>query len=107
MEGSMRTGRSYIATAIAIGAITLSGCAADSAGSDTNSNENEDWGDETLYPEVGGKFAGLVSFTGTCAHTSGAVTVTSTAAQTIIIGKRAVDSALLINGVEQANCTGL
>lgn len=103
----MRTGRSYVLTAVAIGAITLTGCAAEapSASDSKPIPDTKDWGDETLYPNLGGAFHSLTAFTGTCAFATGTMTVTSTTAQSFVIGKRAVDSAILVNGAQLANCT--
>ncbi|MET0287897.1 MAG: calcium-binding protein [Polyangiales bacterium] len=94
----MRAGSSYVATAVALGIITFTGCAADDGRDDGAPAPNEDWGDSTKYPEIGGAFQSLDALTGTCAFANGIVTVTSTAAQTILIGKRAVDSVILVNG---------
>jgi Ca2+-binding RTX toxin-like protein len=102
MEGNMRAGSSYVATAVALGIITLTGCAAESAEDQDVPGRGEDWGDENKYPEIGGAFASLEVLDGTCAFANGVVTVTAQtdpgASQTIIIGKRAVDSAILVNG---------
>ncbi len=59
-----------------------------------------DWGDEVAYPEVGGAYArALTALTGTCTFTAGAMAIdASNTAQTIIIGVRAVDTAILVNG---------
>lgn len=102
----MRTGRSYVGTAIALGIITLSGCAADSATQDSKINPNEDWGDESKYPELGGAFSalsGLASADGTCSvgtlTNAGIVTIAlNDTTQTLVVGLRTVDSALLVNG---------
>jgi Ca2+-binding RTX toxin-like protein len=108
MEGIMRAGSSYIATAVALGIITLTGCT-------TNDHDDgapapgEDWGDENKYPGIGGAFQNLaplnnvaatagVNASAGCSFVNGVVTVTSTVSQTIVIGKRAVDSAILVNG---------
>ncbi|MDB4987189.1 MAG: Alkaline phosphatase [Myxococcaceae bacterium] len=107
----MRTGRSYVATAVALGIITLSGCAAesDSSNASKSDGQNDDWGDENKYPELGGKFAGLTAFRGTCTFTNGTMTVSVATAsptdQALIIGKRAVDSALVVNGGLLTGCT--
>lgn len=98
MEGFMISRRINVAAALALGFSALTGCVAESATSeDTDVN---DWGDEDLYPEIGGAYHALTALTGTCAFDSstGAMTITSTAAQTVIVGKRAVDSAVLVNG---------
>jgi Ca2+-binding RTX toxin-like protein len=95
----MRAGSSYVATAVALGIITLTGCAAEISTDDNAAPKpGEDWGDEGKYPEIGGAFHSLATLTGTCAFAGGTVTVNSTASQTILIGKRAVDSAILVNG---------
>jgi Ca2+-binding RTX toxin-like protein len=59
-----------------------------------------DWGDEVAYPELGGAYArALTALDGTCAFTAGAMTIDANdAAQTIIIGVRSVDQAILVNG---------
>jgi len=93
----MRAGSSYVATAVALGFVTLTGCSS-SDRSDGAPAPGEDWGDENKYPGIGGAFAHLDALTGTCAFANGVVTVTSTASQTIVIGKRAVDSVILVNG---------
>lgn len=101
----MRTGRSYVATALALGIITLSGCAAETSDEGSKLGKDEDWGDENKYPELGGAYHSLTAFSGTCTFASGLMTVTATSAQSIILGKRAVDSAIVVNGALLANCT--
>jgi Ca2+-binding RTX toxin-like protein len=98
MGDFMTTRRIYVASALALGLTGLAGCVAESATSDDS--EIGDWGDDEQYPEIGGAYQSLTALTGTCAFdsTTGVVTITSTAAQTILVGKRAVDSALLVNG---------
>ena len=56
-----RAGSSYVATAVALGIITLSGCAAEGPADESLGNETEtkvadreDWGDPVTYPELGG-----------------------------------------------------
>lgn len=95
-----RAGCSYVATAVALGVLTLSGCAADS---DSGSSKvklapGEDWGDENKYPGIGGAFQALDALVGTCVFANGVVTVTSSAAQSVVIGVRAIDSAVMVNG---------
>jgi Ca2+-binding RTX toxin-like protein len=102
----MRTGRSYVATAVALGIITLSGCAAETADEGSKVGKDEDWGDENKYPEIGGSFHSLTAFVGTCTFANGLMTVSAAdAVQSIIVGKRAVDSAIVVNGAQLANCT--
>src|ERR1700712_969271 len=106
----MRTGRSYVATAVALGIITLSGCAAETADEGKSNKglaKGEDWGDPNKYPELGGSFAALTDFSGTCTFVSGVMTVTATAGadQAFVIGKRAVASAILVNGSLLTGCT--
>lgn len=103
----MRTGRSYVATAVALGIITLSGCAAETADEGAKPGQGDDWGDADKYPELGGAFHSLTAYQGACTFVSGTMTVTATAAvdQSIIIGKRAVDSAILVNGALLPGCT--
>jgi len=108
-EGIMGTGRSYVALAFALGIVSLSGCAAESADEDSKGNgfdNGEDWGDEQKYPELGGKFAalnGLQVADGTCTIGTGAnagkvaIDLQDTA-QTLVVGLRTVDSQLLVNG---------
>lgn len=100
----MRTGRSYVATAVALGIISLMGCAADTTGNQDKAPVG-DWGDETKYPELGGAFQALSPVTATPVFATGTLTVTSAVAETIIIGKRAVDSAILVNGVQYGGVT--
>jgi Ca2+-binding RTX toxin-like protein len=95
----MRAGSSYVATAVALGVIALTGCTTNRGSDDHGPAPGEDWGDENKFPEIGGAFHSLDALTGTCTFVSGVVTVTSSAAQTIIIGKRA-DSTILVNGAE-------
>ena len=60
-----------------------------------------DWGNADEYPDVGGAYASLTALTGTCTFVpmTGVMTINgSDTAQTIIIGRRAVDSAILVNG---------
>jgi len=99
----MRTGRSYVATAIALGLMTLSGCAAEAGNVDKA--PIGDWGDETKYPEIGGAYHSLVPVTATPTFVSGTLTVTSAVTETIIVAKRAVDSAILVNGVQYGGVT--
>ncbi|HEX5657634.1 MAG TPA: calcium-binding protein [Polyangiales bacterium] len=106
----MRAGSSYVATAVALGIITLTGCATGHSRNDDGAPApGEDWGDDTKYPEIGGAYQNLdplnnvaltngVNATAGCAFANGIVTVTSTISQTIVIGKRAVDSVILVNG---------
>jgi len=101
----MRTGRSYVATAVALGIITLSGCAVETSDEGSKLGKDEDWGDENKYPELGGAFHSLTAFAGTCSFANGLMTVTGSSAQSIIIGKRAVDSAIVVNGALLPNCT--
>ncbi len=61
----------------------------------------DDWGNATDYPEIGGAYASLTALDGTCTFVAmtGVMTIDANdAAQTIIIGRRAVDSAILVNG---------
>jgi Ca2+-binding RTX toxin-like protein len=62
-----------------------------------------DWGDDNLYPEPGGAFASLTPFAGSCSFnaTTGLMALTTASGETVILSKRAVDSAILING---GNC---
>lgn len=103
----MRTGRSYVSIAVAIGAITLTGCAADApAASKPTIPDSKDWGDPVLYPEVGGAFSNLTDLTNyTCSFASGTMTLSWTSAQSVVIGKRAVDSAIIVNGSLLTGCT--
>jgi len=59
-----------------------------------------DWGDDNLYPEPGGAFASLTAFAGTCSFNavSGVMSVTTANGESVIVSKRAVDSAILLNG---------
>ena len=94
--GDYMNKKRFVASAFAL-SIGLTACAAEES---STGGDSSDWGDEDAYPEIGGKYHSLLALTGTCAYdsTTNVATVTSTAAQTIIIGKRAVDSALLVNG---------
>lgn len=77
----------------------LSACSAEMAGDERR--EIGDWGDESQYPELGGAYATLTSLVGTCTFnsTSGVMAIdANNTAQTIVIGRRPVDSAILING---------
>jgi Ca2+-binding RTX toxin-like protein len=84
--------------AAVFGAAAL-GCAAEPPPA---ANPGDDWGDPSRYPELGGAYAAsLTALTGTCTFTAsgGIMTINaSDTAQTIIIGKRAFDSAILVNG---------
>jgi len=94
----MRTGRSYVATAVALGIISLTGCASDSVESAPVAG---DWGDPEKHPELGGAFNSLTAMSGTCTWnaTTGAYTITiDDTAQTVVLGVRTVDSQLLVNG---------
>ncbi len=93
----MKTQRWYLASALALAG--LAGCAGEAVEQDKV--VTGDWGDEKLYPEIGGAYASLTALSGTCTWTSasGLMTVDAGgAAQAIIIGRRAVDSAILVNG---------
>ena len=62
---------------------------------------SSDWGDPDAYPDLGGAFASLTALNGTCSFASmtGIMSINANnAAQTIIIGLRPVDSAVLVNG---------
>lgn len=109
-----RAGSSYVATAVALGIITLSGCAAEGPADESLGNESEhkvadreDWGDPVKYPELGGALQALTAFNGTCTYSNGAMVLTAAVNvdQAIIIGKRAVDSAILVNGKTVTGCT--
>jgi Ca2+-binding RTX toxin-like protein len=99
MEGTMKQGRFYAISALALSLYGLSGCAAEEATSDDK--EVGDWGDADKYPQIGGAYSSLTALDGTCAWnaTTGAMTVTATAnnPQTIIIGARA-DGVMTVNG---------
>jgi Ca2+-binding RTX toxin-like protein len=88
-----------LATAVALGIISLSGCAVEEPSQ--QSAEKGDWGDPDAYPELGGSFHSLTALDGTCAwnSTTSVMTVTATAgiSQTIIIGGRA-DNVVTVNG---------
>jgi Ca2+-binding RTX toxin-like protein len=106
----MRTGRSYVATAIALGIISLSGCAAEGPADEGSSkiSDKEDWGDENQHPDVGGAFSSLTALDGTCVNTSGALAITMTdVAQTLVLSVRAVDSQMLVNGKVCSGTSGL
>lgn len=78
----------------------LTSCVAEAPNSDDLARE-ADWGDPELYPDLGGSYASLTALVGTCTWVSATGTMTIDAgdtAQTIIIGKRSVDSAILVNG---------
>jgi len=105
----MRTGRSYIATAVALGIVTLGGCAAESADSAAPKAPAGDWGDPSQHPELGGAFASLTAMAGTCSwnSTTGAFAVVmDDTAQTAVLGVRTVDSQLLVNGKVCAGTAG-
>jgi Ca2+-binding RTX toxin-like protein len=106
MGDTMNKGRNYVASALAL-SLALTGCAAEEAGNNAHEGEIDDWGDDQKYPELGGAYSALTALAGTCAYdtTTNVVTVNSTGAQTILIGKRAVDSALLVNGVACSTAT--
>jgi len=97
----MRQGRSYVAAAIALGLLSLSGCAAESPEPEVTG----DWGDPNKHPELGGAFNSLTAMAGTCAWTGEKGTppaalsvVIDDTAQTVVLGVRAVDSQILVNG---------
>ncbi|MDB4972313.1 MAG: Alkaline phosphatase [Myxococcaceae bacterium] len=105
----MGTGRSYIATAVAFGFITLSGCAAETAEPSTDKPVAGDWGDPELHPELGGAFSSLTAMAGSCTwnSTTGALAiVVDDTAQTVVLGVRTVDSQILVNGKVCANTAG-
>ena len=92
-----KSGHHAVAMAI-LTAAALSGC----MGEAPSEAAVADWGDENYYPEAGGAYASLTALVGTCTFNSasGVMAVTGTAgtAQTIIVSRRPVDSAILING---------
>jgi Ca2+-binding RTX toxin-like protein len=98
--------RLYTVSAL-LGLGTLAGCAAEDQQQARGPKViNGDWGDPDKYPEIGGAYASLTAMNGTCTFDAkaGAVTIAlDTSAQTVVVGKRAVDSLLVINGV--ADCT--
>jgi len=60
-----------------------------------------DWGNADDYPDIGGAYASLTALNGTCTFVAmtGVMTINGNdTAQTIIIGRRAVDSAIIVNG---------
>jgi Ca2+-binding RTX toxin-like protein len=89
--------RTALLAALPLSMATVPGCMAEPAsGSDV-----EDWGDPVAYPDLGGAYANLTPLTGTCTFVTltGVMTINGMdTAQTIIIGRRAVDSAILVNG---------
>jgi len=100
-EDGMR-GTRYLIPALLVGTGIFAACASDTPSQPQGTESGtEDWGDQNLYPELGGKHSeALTAFNGTCAwvSTSGTINITSNGAQTAIIGLRAADSVFLING---------
>lgn len=96
----MRGRRGHIVSALVIGLCSGAGCAAEGP-DDKPARVVGDWGDDTKYPDIGGAYAALTPLVGTCTFTasSGLLEVDAgSTAQTILIGKRAVDSVILVNG---------
>lgn len=93
----MRTGRSYIATALAIGAIALSGCAVDADGHEDSIPSNGDFGEvkdlRTVFQNLG-----ALGTAPTFDLASGVLAVELDDAENVMFVKRAVDSAILVNG---------
>jgi Ca2+-binding RTX toxin-like protein len=111
-EDRMR-GTRYLIPALLAGMGVLGACAADGADPVVKANpagESDDWGDENLYPELGGSHAAaLTAFSGTCAWTAstGAVVITgANSAQSVIVGLRSADGVFLVNG-DLCNATSI
>ena len=78
--------------------LSLTGCFSQTA---EPAEAPADWGDAEAYPDLGGAYASLTALDGTCTFTAmtGTMAINANdAAQTIIVGVRAVDSAILVNG---------
>jgi hypothetical protein len=86
--------RSYALSAWLSMAVLLSSCAEESKTFTPQAHDDDDWGDEALHPELGGAFSSLTPARATRVFTakSGAVALTlDGTAQTVVVGKRAVD----------------
>ncbi len=99
----MRLGRRLSISCLAVATLSaLPACSSETTHSSPTPTFEGDWGDPDLYPELGGAYAQyLTALNGSCMFVtlSGTMTIdANNAAQTIIIGRRASDSAILING---------
>lgn len=98
----MKQGRFYVATALALSLYSLSGCSEEAGSSGGGEGTSKpivgDWGDENKYPELGGAYHTLTAASTTPVFASGTLTVASAATEVLVISKRAVDSAILVNG---------
>jgi Ca2+-binding RTX toxin-like protein len=86
----MKVRPSHIAAAVALAMTAVAGCSATS----------DDCDDGDACPQADSLYQDLDPLVGSCRFASGVLTVTSTAAQTIVVGKRAVDSVILVNGAD-------
>jgi len=100
-------GTKFLIPALLVGSGLVVACASDdsahSAQAAATDNGSDDWGDDSLYPELGGKYAqNLTALVGQCTWTSSTSTMaiqgTGSAAQTIIFGLRPADGVFLVNG---------
>jgi Ca2+-binding RTX toxin-like protein len=106
MEGFMGK-RSYLVPALLFGLGSVAACAANEP-AEKQGKVVGDWGDERQYPELGGAFASLTELVGECEYDAktGAMTLTvEDDAQTVVVGKRSVDSVIVVNGVAVCGVT--
>src|SRR5262245_59871274 len=76
-------------------------CAEDPTATAPTVRDDEDWGDDQRHPELGGALSNLTGARGTCefaSKTGAAALVLDGSAQTVVVGNRAVDGVLVING---------
>jgi Ca2+-binding RTX toxin-like protein len=104
MEGFM--GKRYLVPALLFGLGSVAGCADQAAGK--QGNVVGDWGDEREYPELGGAFSTLTALEGECefdAKTGAMELTVDDVAQTVVVGKRVVDSVMVVNGAAVCGAT--
>lgn len=98
--------RSYLVCAWLGMVVLMASCAEDSKAVPPQARD-DDWGDQVLHPELGGAFSSLTAAGATCvftANSGGLAIALDGTAQTVIVGKRAVDALLVING-DSVLCT--
>lgn len=89
----MKSMKRYVATAVALGLITLGGCA-----EEAGSPQPREW-DLANMPEVEGSFD-AVALNRAPSFVEGTLSVEVDGGETAVISRRALDSAILVNGVE-------
>jgi Ca2+-binding RTX toxin-like protein len=102
----MRIKQGYVATAVALGIITLGGCAADSSSSDeqVRGGQYGGWDNLADVPEVEGAFQALALATPPVFDgVTGVLTVTIAANETAVITRNPVTGVVQVNAVEDSD----